>query len=194
MKSHLYIGGQTVNSVAGHRESGKASSEPLNIFEDHPVNMDITMSQLGDKNQHHGPRIRDAKKAARANGALKLAFKVISGPNGAKKKVNKNPNLKGPDKGKLPIISGPNLPKNRSRKERALLKESLEEQLNEVPITKVPGLQSLVEDTNPLLGFISPPSEDTGKKFSPPVDIIKQDESHQNGILLSEQPTPSGSL
>lgn len=173
-----------------HMEYETTNNTPLVIFEDPPTKMDCSMSQAGEKvrsptggkNTQSGPSVREAKKLARSNGSVKLAFKVAGGPNGGKKKENKNPNVKGVDKCKLPISSGPIHPKSWSRQEKELMKECLKEN-NNVEARQDPPCNhpTHVEDPNPLLGFITPTNVTLTSKV-----ILPSDESKQSGCLQME--------
>lgn len=145
------------------------------------------------KNSQVGPRIRDAKNQARANSALKLAFKVLGGPTGGKKKENRNPNVKGVVKGKLPIYAGPIPPKFRSNQEKDLLKECLKEKINIDASGELRPHFIPVEDTNPLLGFITPTDVAKSREEISPSSVVRNNDVRQYDALLSEQNPSSGS-
>lgn len=94
-----------------------SSKVPRAILEDQGMEVDpipdpvvVTVrNPNGGKNPQLGPRLRDTKKAARANGITKKNFKVAIGPVLANWKENIPPNAKSPVTGKSHIISEFNL-------------------------------------------------------------------------------------
>lgn len=199
VKSQSAKGKQGIIIAAGPRESGKVKSGPFTIFEDQAMKMDLEQGQqegqgsnpIGGKQPHIGPRVRDAKKVARGNGSLKMAFKVAGGPNGSKKKDNRYSNVKGVEKGKLTILTGPTPPKAWSIQEKDLLQESLAVQTKKVTKLADPIQQPPVEDTNPLLGFITSTNVSKSKEPSSSGSQFPPKDGHPSGYKLSEQTPPA---
>lgn len=95
--------------------------------------------------------------------------------------------LKGLKKGRSLLSLGWILPKKRSIQEKALLKESLEEKIKEEARREAPIQRIPMEDTNPLMGFITPTNVTVGK-----IEVSQSNQANLNDGLenrnkLSEQ-------
>lgn len=89
------------------------------------------------------------KNMARSNGSFKKSFKLASGPSAITRKENINPNVKGGLKGKISLDSVVELVKMYTMEAKDCKQQSLDSTMMD-PTQKIS-----LEDTDPLLGFIS---------------------------------------
>lgn len=194
-KGVVILGGSS--AVPSKADDGKQKqSGSLEIYKDQPAKMNFAIgpvggqvqAQSGGKNSHIGPRIRDAKKAARANGSIKTTFKVSDGPIYQKKKENINPNTKAGEKGNL---LGKNVECLTTSQQKTMVIPTQTTCLDAGAV-EIMNQDVHMEDLNPLLGFIS--SSSLAQKPLVIAAETKEENLHgrtPQGTKLSKQKHPT---
>lgn len=187
------------------RSNSKASTGPSNgplvIYEERTKDVDgrppPAVAKIkrpnGGKNPQLGPRLRDTKKVARAQGALRKTTQMINGLGVGNTKENVHPNVTGLGKGEFPLITEAEISsiKRQQDKEKEVGQIGSNSQM-EVTINRVPSPLDSPIDPNPLLGFIE--HIDVAKS-QVPNGCVPHDQFYavvsQQGVMLSEQQSPN---